>query len=433
LGDRVVRREKKGKWLAIWVDSARGLSQHIFVLTILFYCRHKKSKSYSEQPPSRPPSVILQRVTPQRNLDEDMASVIEENDQKTAQINRLQATLRLKEEKEAAAAAPSLSKKPRNDANDAVIVLLKETLKEKVWPLIKFVSSDKQMQQLAMFTLKQSGLQERFNERGQITTSGREFVDAYAGTVNKLLNDHRSSCQNSMKEVTIAYMTANRLEELPDNEEFLKILRRDKDVNKDLFVWWWDVYLPKAAGSAKVWNHTNKFYGLISEHHPPGKPDNLYITPSTEAWGMLLIENCRKRWPKLKAIKQKGVKLVYTKGKSKTPAKPGTKQIDVSAQPEFLGTYTNCDAGQKKFGGWSSLGLRRFADLVKMNKHGRKKETTVGLEQAVLDLVRSNHDITCDTWEEEKRKSRGSKPPPAPAEEIVDLFDLDEIGLMEAV
>ena len=126
--------------------------------------------------------------------------------------------------------------------------------------------------------------------------------------------------------------------------------------------------MPKTISNSKFWNDKIKFFGHLSTHTPPEKPKEVYITPSTEAWGLLLIENCRERWPKLMAQKaESSAQIVYVKS-SKTKVKPGTVAINVSDDPNYVGKYTKNDSGQKKFGGWSNEGFKRFAELVKINK-----------------------------------------------------------------
>ena len=79
--------------------------------------------------------------------------------------------------------------------------------------------------------------------------------------INKILNDYCSYCQMAMKDVCMAYMKNNNLKELPANAEFMKIITCAKDMDKELFAWWWDEYMPKAAGSSKVWNKKIKYFG----------------------------------------------------------------------------------------------------------------------------------------------------------------------------
>jgi hypothetical protein len=86
-------------------------------------------------------------------------------------------------------------------------------------------------------------------------------------------------------------------------------------------------------------------------HQPPDNPKELYITPSTEAWAVLLIMNCHDRWPKLKELKeQNSACITYIKSATST-ARAGSTHVNITINPNFVGKFTKADAGQKKFGG----------------------------------------------------------------------------------
>jgi hypothetical protein len=213
------------------------------------------------------------------------------------------------------------------------------------------MSSEKQQQELAIMTIRTSGLLKQFGNPADLTNECAHVIQKFKDKIGKLLNDHRSYCQTSMKDVCMTYMQDKKVRELPPNEEFLKIITHDPTVDMDLFAWWWSKYMPKAAGTAKAWNQKIKYFGLLSAHAPPGRPHEKYITPSTEAWGLLLIQNCRTRWPKIMALKANSSnKITYTKG-SFRPKKSGIQHVNIASDPGFVGKYTKADAGQQKFGG----------------------------------------------------------------------------------
>ena len=380
-----------------------------------------------------PRNVEVPGPTGTGHLD-DLASVFTENKVKSEQIDVLQAQLRQAQKQNEELLAAPAAKKARLSKNDsAVTLLLRDTFKERVWRSIKFISSEKQMQQLTILTLKKANLTGKFTPQGHLTPEGVNFVDDYGWTINKILNDHRSYCQNAMKDVCIAYLKDKGLKALPSNAQFTKILTRDPKCDKDLFAWWWDVYMPKAAGTAKTWNKKVRYFGLLSTHAPPGSPKDVFITPSTEAFGLLLIMNCRDRWPKLMALKEKNsARITYVKSKTAT-AKANTTIINVNDNPDYLGKYTKTDAGQRKFGGWSAEGLNVFKELTLKNKEARAKATTPALEQEILDKLRKANEITGDTWEEYKKASSGDDDEVMATEEIDGLFDMDELGDFEAV
>ena len=353
---------------------------------------------------------------------------MDENTRKSDHINELNAKLYMANKQvDELSKAPSSKKKRVAQANNPITLILRDTVKEKVWRSLKFVSSDKQMKQLAIITLKASGIYGKFDENGQLTQDGIQFIEDHASEINTILNEHRSNCQTAMKDVCMAYMKNKNLKEMPSDAEFMKIIERSKDVDKDLFAWWWEEYMPKAAGSAKIWNKKLKYYGRLSDHAPPNNPYQVYITPSTEAWGLLLILNCRQRWPKLLELKAKSSdRITYVTSAKKGTEKAGTIYIDLHQSPEFQGKYTKSDSGQKQFGGWSTEGLKKYTELMKKNKEARAKMETTVLEEEILGMLRKKNGIKGNTAEENEKFKSGNPNELVVDEEIEDLFDMDE-------
>jgi len=337
------------------------------------------------------------------------------------------ARVRLMETESALMVARSSAKKARRKSTSTdLIVLLRKAFRGHVWRSIKFITSEKQRRLLCIKVLKASGLPNKFNEQGKLTSDGAEFIKDHAGTFSFILNDTRSYTQTGMKNAAFDYMTSNQTYDFPSNEEFLKILRRDQDCNRELFAWWWEDFMPKADASADHWNKETKYFGCLSTAHPPDSPGEPYITPSTEAYAMLMIMNCRDKWPKLKAIKDSSSeRCIYTKKKG-AKAKPGARQIDTSADQDFLGKYTRTDSGQKEFGGWTHEGLLKYKELVQLNKEGRKKATTPALEARILSLLREKNGIVGRNYEEYEELKKGRKRPMTLTAEVEGLFTDDE-------
>ena len=65
----------------------------------------------------------------------------------------------------------------------------------------------------------------------------------------------------------------------------------------------------------------------------------------------------------------------------------------MSKYPGFQGNYTRNNAGQKKFGHWSGEGLKKYAELLAMNKEARAKPSMVALEKEILEKVHKNNHI----------------------------------------
>ena len=359
--------------------------------------------------------------------------MITKSKQKSEQIDNLQAELLKQKAKTDELISKNTVKRSRGTVHNLVLVLLRDTLKNEVWRVMKFISSKNQMRTLAIFTVKKSGLKDKFNQDGQLTPEGLDFVEKHEIRISKMLNEQRSSCQSAMKDVCLAYMKDKGVDKLPPQDEILKILRRDKDLDKDLFIWWWTEYMPKAAGSARVWTKQLYYFGRLCDHAPQNDKTKVYITPSTEAWGALLMDNCRKRWPKLMALKAKSSgKIMYCKNDN-FDNKVGFKHVNVASDPDFAGKYTKVDLGQRKYGGWSKEGLKYYTTLVKMNKEARAKPATKVLEDEILKTIRTRHGITGSNWAEYKKQTSGSQAVIDVDDKVKGLFDMDDLGGIEAI
>mmetsp|Transcript_15170 Transcript_15170/g.24551 ORF Transcript_15170/g.24551 Transcript_15170/m.24551 type:complete len:81 (-) Transcript_15170:656-898(-) len=78
-------------------------------------------------------------------------------------------------------AARSFAKKARRKATSTdLMVLLRKAFRGHVWRSIKFITSEKQRRLLCMKVLKASGLPNKFNEQGQLTSDGAEFINEHA-------------------------------------------------------------------------------------------------------------------------------------------------------------------------------------------------------------------------------------------------------------
>ena len=120
-----------------------------------------------------------------------------------------------------------------------------------------------------------------------------------------------------------------------------------------------------------------------------------------------------------------GACITYTKS-NKESTRANTVNVNLQTDPDFVGVYTKSDAGQTKFGGWSSEGLQRYKELVQWNREARQFGQTPELEQEILDKLRAENGIEGDTWEDQHKKTM-SKNKDAPVQgEVADLFDMDD-------
>jgi len=306
--------------------------------------------------------------------------------------------------------------------------LIRTTLKVVVWRHTKFVYSSDQIHDTAKKVLFFSGQAGYFknNDFKQPTTAAVEWCNEYQEFCLRALNEHRQACCAAIQKEVFNYFRLKKEAKIPDEEQFLKILRRDPDVDQDLFAWYWVSLLPKAAGSASIWNDQVKYFGCISRHAPPKKPKEVYITPATEAFCVLVLENYRDRWPKLYEAKSKTEgKVSYVK-KDPLKPKPGYTYINLDKDPLFKGKWTKTDSGQEKFGGWAPEGLLKFTEYRNINKEVRRKPATLELEAAILEKIKKENGIEGSTWEEHRTALKGMASIRPKMVQIDDLIDDNE-------
>jgi len=366
-------------------------------------------------------------------VSDDLSVAASTIQQQRNQIAFLQTQL-ANQEMSTVATTASRGKKRKSNLNEEVKNTFRKVIKQNIFNTTKFVSSDDQLLRLAYMVLKAADIPGFFTEAGgkfKPTPTGVHAAENFKSDIGNILNDCRQYASNQIKGVYFAYWDEKKRADPIDMKGLLQVLSRDPAVDQDLFAFYWANLIPKATGNSKLWPDERKFFGTLSTAAPPATPEKPYITPSTEAWLVLCIENNAVRWPKLWKQKKEtpGVKLCYSKKGS--AAKPGYRVLDTDKDDEWNGLYTNTDSGQKTYGGWSPDGLRRYRQLVGLCVQGRAKDTTPALEQQILDKIRAIKGITARTWEEHARSLRGGTGAPDPVEEIDGLVDEDEWELFE--
>ena len=147
-------------------------------------------------------------------------------------------------------------------------------------------------------------------------------------------------------------------------------------LDRDLFKWYWDKLMPKAAGSAKIWPANVCYFGLLSTHSAENDPKKPYILYQTEAFAVLCILNFRERWLNIRKKKTNNKKPIrYGKVKGTEESSKFAK-IDMANNEEFVTKYSRNDSGQAKYGGWTPLGIVLLVQLMETNKKACAKHRT---------------------------------------------------------
>jgi hypothetical protein len=157
----------------------------------------------------------------------------------------------------------------------------------------------------------------------------------------------------------------------------------------ECYMWFLSVFL-KNTVIAKTWNKLHL-----------RQPISKFVTPSTEAVVLLILENSYNRWldeaeNPLKCKKELAHAL-YTNA--------GISQRDGPAT-------------SKKGGGWSDEGIHRFNELVSLIKTDRKNRYNFEM----LLMKKMQEENTVKAWSNEKRKANVS----VDVAEVVAVNDFDD-------
>ena len=201
--------------------------------------------------------------------------------------------------------------------------------------------------------------------------------------VREAFNEHRNYVQGRCKEAIQEYCKLNG--DIPSPADIYAVATRTfpkadtpellADYNRlmAIFVWWWNNYLPGVAGS-KHWRLSIRTTQTISAATTLGVQ---CIPKGTEAFAVLMYENCHPKWVKLMEVTEKFTKKVVI------PRKKDDAESD-----DYLGQYTSSRSGQSSYGGWSVEGKNRFNELTEKIEEGRAKDESPHLESECLGLVR---------------------------------------------
>lgn len=154
--------------------------------------------------------------------------------------------------------------------------------------------------------------------------------------------------------------------EFPNVEQMNNLVMRNKldddtpeeerKLYETLFDNYWNVLLPKCAGHS-YWGPTKRHYCLPSSGTLDASDPNAsgLISASDEAFMAILWENCYNKWWYKEQCKRKKVEPKDDHADMQTP-------------------FTDAKGGQKKFGGWSAEGIKKYTQLCKAIEKNREDE-----------------------------------------------------------
>ena len=188
---------------------------------------------------------------------------------------------------------------------------------------------------------------------------------------------------------------------MPNVEEMQKIVLRDNmddEADKDekdrlcsLLIECWKTLMPKVAGHW-AWSPNKREYYLLSfgKQDPDDSASDYLVSPSDEAFLVVLWENCHKKWVHLQECREKKMAVNQEDPRMKTP-------------------YSSSKSGQKKFGGWKKEGVQKCDQYAKeiVENHKTNKTFLSALEANALAEVQMLEKT--QEWEDNKKSKKKKK------------------------
>ena len=170
---------------------------------------------------------------------------------------------------------------------------------------------------------------------------------------------------------------------------------------KSCVLWYFDRWLPAVAGS-DWWSAKQRYYHILTHKVAVGGEQKVLVTSSSEAFGILVMDNCHSKWMAEFELRKDDPKAKIPKPKK------GESENDA-----FRAKYTESKNGQVKFGGWSSDAFEVFEKYIDTIQKTRDADAQNENNQQkfVMDLMRKHHDIVEVAPNSRKRKSKESTTP----------------------
>lgn len=233
-----------------------------------------------------------------------------------------------------------------------------------------------------------------------------KWVAKHMDVVREVFNEHRNYVQGRCKESIELWSKAQGDQGgIPSITDILFVcLRNLPDANAPereererllaIFVWWWDSFLPAVAGNT-YWRATIRHAQTITSATHNG---NQCIPKGTEAFAVLLYENCHDKWVQMITKSENFSKKIVI------PKKKGNEETQ-----KFAGKYSSSKLGQASYGGWSPEGKKRFNELCSLIEAARAKNHVGALEKEVLGMVRVKNNLPEEVPDEAAQASKKTR------------------------
>jgi hypothetical protein len=278
------------------------------------------------------------------------------------------------------------------------------------WHKVKFCNSDDKLIALTANIFDKWNLKEFKSLKGQEREDAKaQWVAENQEAVRVAMNSVRNYAQAQVRDWVVDRLLKGQVVPTPDQMRLCAL--RDGSISTDpemqeAFRLYHQDLLGKVLGK-EHWDSWIRNYSTISSAKEPGTPteaNELCVVPNTEAFLVILFDNCWVKWHYVAELKKAG--------------KKDSKRKD----DRWKTKYIDANAGVAKWGGWNKAGRKAVKDLAKLIDAARKEDHVAQLEDECLQRVQANLGITVDDGEQAGKKKRKRKEAPAEVESD-DEFD----------
>ena len=368
-----------------------------------------------------------------KNATDAAAAAAKATDNENADLKKQLAELKKQMNDQKRQVLGELPKKKDATAQDKFRRVINEAIRQGQWRYWKFVPKDDTDEKTIAKEIYKAVAAEYPIYHMEDKSQRNQFIEDHLPDFATELNNVRAYVTSRIKDSCKAYFLEHG--KMPDIQKIKDCATRNLDLNnpEDVahFDWYWEDLLVKATGNKADWDIEKRWYATITDNAPPDSPDTPYVTPETEAFAVLCVENHHKTWGsqfKLKAEGGKKTKLLAPKKEHEDATAPIKEGDNIyMCGPDFETKWTETTRGSSKFGGYSDEGTDVYRKYKKEIKNARKQASSKELEATFLNIVRKKHKISAPSHLAHKAKKRrkNKEQPVAPAKKYVSLIDSD--------
>jgi len=283
-------------------------------------------------------------------------------------------------------AVKTMKKKNMSTEESQWVNQLKKALKYSVWGTCIFCNSDERLYMVCkciMLDMNIKNLTSITDEEAKKEAQSNWIADN-SEVILSLFNEQRNYAQSQVRIVVHDLLEKGVEEDIPTLDIVMKCACRDQKYletpeGTKFFDFYWDVLLKRVAGK-EHWSDRIRLQETICGAMHPKSPGHAVvfpcISPSLEAFLVLVFANCFKKWKKVEDLKKKAV----ANGKVPDPYDP---KADYAQCP-----YTDHLDGKNKYGGWNQAGRTEFRRIRELIKQGRAQDFVEDYEKATLLRLR---------------------------------------------